>query len=715
MRVSSKNIFMKAVSAAISLQMVCAVTPQLSTAVFAEADYYLYEDFSKGFGKWTNADNAKVMTDEETEYMRYSSDASSSVATRSLDNAISKGADIYIAEFDVRFEDGNSGVVELYGGTKLGPTIIFDGSKIKTKTGNPSTYVTMYDNAQAGKWYNVKFIADGTNSMYGYTTNTETDGSVQKTSKDVKRNLSSTQLTKINVTNKVNSETTVRSGAVDVRNLKVYKALPDKVEIDGDAAEISVPQTEAASSAKFTVGGAYLGDIDMTDYDLLGQGVLSFKLYDKNNKNEVSPDGISVNDRTGTLSVTSAASGSEGVYTVRLTNYDDSAYASMQIEVVSMGEAASIALTTAPTRIGVPNAGTAKTNYGATVKDEYGSEMGGVALKWSIVDENGNDISDEKLTIDDSGVVTAYAGAQTGSVRIKAESTANPEIYALSDKIEVYQMTAKTIEIIGDNYFAVPNSGSETKTYTTQIFDQYGVEMPAEEEKIWTVDNGSVSVVNGVLTVNAGTSDSKVTITVTSGGVSTQKIVTVYNPVLSTIAVEGDRSIEIPARGTKNFTYTAKSYDQYDFEIDCNGYIWGMTTDDNTALSMSGATVTVGANAKEQKISVSASSGNVSGTLRVVVTENPFTYKPVDGGFEIDNGKKNYTRPIYAPHINDDGNSSNRFIYYLGDRPKLVLSNASTSNFRRYYNMFLGIEGGKWLDEMSAITLATHTDMRSML
>lgn len=135
-----------------------------------------------------------------------------------------------MVDFDIRFEDDNSGVVELYSSQYLGPTVIFDGTNIKTKTGNPSTYVTMYKNAQAGKWYHVKLIAKGKSSMDGYTADIE-DGVYQKTSKDIKRNLRNGVLNKIAVTNKVNSEDTVRSGAVDVRNIEVTKPLADAVEI----------------------------------------------------------------------------------------------------------------------------------------------------------------------------------------------------------------------------------------------------------------------------------------------------------------------------------------------------------------------------------------------------------------------------------------------------------------------------------------------------
>ena len=83
-----------------------------------------------------------------------------------------------------------------------------------------------------------------------------------------------------------------------------------------------------------------------------------------------------------------------------------------------------------------------------------------------------------------------------------------------------------------------------------------------------------------------------------------------------------------------------------------------------------------------------------------------YTYYPVPGGFETVNGEADYVRPLYSPHLHDKLEGI-RYIYYLGDRPKLVLSNASAGNtnesLMRHGHLFLGIQGGKWLHEMDRI------------
>ena len=185
------KVFKRILSAILSIQMICAFTPAIVLNANAEElQMYLNEDFTSENNKWTGkTENMEILTDEEIPYMRYTAADTEQKITRKVDNTISGGS-VYVAEFDVRFSDANSGVVELYGGSKLGPTVIFDGEKIKTKYGNPSNYDTMYQGAEANKWYNVKFLANGTTSMVGYTKAAGTDEEAQATkSEKVIRNL----------------------------------------------------------------------------------------------------------------------------------------------------------------------------------------------------------------------------------------------------------------------------------------------------------------------------------------------------------------------------------------------------------------------------------------------------------------------------------------------------------------------------------------------
>lgn len=702
----------KALSAILSLQMICTALPSVSlNAQAAELQMYLNEDFTSEQSKWTGkTDNMEIISDEEVPYMRYAAADTEQKITRKVDNTI-PGGSVYVAELDVRFADDNSGVVELYGGSQLGPTVIFDGEKIKTKYGNPASYDTMYQGAQANTWYNIKFLANGTTSMVGYTKAADSDEEAQVTQSDkIIRNLKNTIFSQFNVTNKVNSESSIRSGAVDVRNMKVYKPAPTDVTIGviDDIERVSIPAEGTSKTINYIVNSASFNDIDLSAYEPLSKELVKFELYNSDNTEclqDSLPSGMMLNPATGILTVSSDAEAGE--YNVRLCSYDDTAYDSKKITIAQAGSATSIELIDSPDRLPIPNNGTVSTVFSAQCYDKEGSEAYEIPLKWSLLNADETAFNDSGISIDEkTGVITSSSQAVTSSFKVKAALENNPDIYVISEEIETYKMTASKIEIIGADMLQTASQVSET--YTVKIFDQYGVEMPQEELSGWNAENlkDGISFENGVLTALAN-SDSDIIIKASSGDITASKIVRVYKPELSEIDVAGDMSIEIPKNGTKNFTYTAKAYDQKGVEIKDVDFSWSIETYDSNGITFDSeqAVVTAESTAMEQTITVTASTADIKGSLKVVVTKNPFTYKPVDGGFEIDNGNKNYTRPIYAAHTNDKGETSFRYIYYLGDRPKLVLSNAGTgSSYFRFAHMFLGIKGGKWLDEMSNIT-----------
>ena len=135
------KVFKRILSAILSIQMICAFTPAIALNANAEElQMYLNENFTSENNKWTGkTGNMEILPDEEIPYMRYIAADTEQKVTRKVDTTL-PGGSVYVAEFDVRFADANSGVVELYGGSQLGPTVIFDGEKIKTKYGNPSSY-----------------------------------------------------------------------------------------------------------------------------------------------------------------------------------------------------------------------------------------------------------------------------------------------------------------------------------------------------------------------------------------------------------------------------------------------------------------------------------------------------------------------------------------------------------------------------------------------
>lgn len=701
----------KIISAILSVQMVLSVLPfGVSNANAAEL-MYLNDSCTEVSNKWTGAkDKLTVMNDEEISYLRYSATDSEQKTTRKVDTTLPDGG-VYIAELDARFADASSGIIELYGGSQLGPSIVFDGEKIKTKTGNPSTYETMYDGASANKWYNIKFFVNGKTSMTAYTKEASSSENAQATTSDkVIRNLKNSMFSQFNVTNKINSENDIRSGAVDVRNIRVYKPEPTDVEIGmtEEVSKVSIPAEGSKKIVNYTVQSVSYNSIDLKSADPLAKELVKFELYNADDTISLKdnmPEGITLGEASGALTISSQAS--EGEYTIRLVSYDGAAYDSKKITIAEAGTVTRLVLSDTVSRLPIPNNGIARTSFNVQCYDKDGSEAYNVPIKWSLLNADEGEIADSGLTIDESsGVVSVSPSAQTASVKVKAELSDNSSIYAVSDAIPTYKMTASNIKISGPDF--LQTSSNVSGTYTAKAYDQYGIEMPAEEITSLTAEDtvSGIRFTEGTLTAASGT-DADVTIKAISGEVTETKIVKVYSPILSEIILDGDMSAEIPKSGTKKFTYSARAYDQKAVLIENTPFTWEMKAYDDTDITFDAAqkALTVGAGAKEQTITLTASNGNVSGVMKVVVTKNPFTYKPVDGGFEIDNGNKNYTRPIYASHINDEGKTSFRYLYYLGDRPKLVLSNEGTgTSYFRYSHTFLGIKGGKWLDEMSNIT-----------
>ncbi len=695
----------KIISALLAVQMALTAVPQPAMTVNAEEYMYMHETF-ENMNAWTDTEgNASVVTDDDGSYLRFKLTGNDSEVYRDMPKGVSLADnDVYVVEFDVRFEDESSGEVLVYGrGKKLGPTLSFDGSKIKAQTGKVD-YVTMRSDAKAGEWYDVKLLANGLKTVYSYTTNLSGNATTEESPKSVARNMTVSPFGRISL--KGNSKT----GAVDIRDLKVYKPEPTEVNmsVDGDVENVSLPAPGTTRTVNYLVSSTAYNGIDLLQYQPLASGLVHFCLYDGENETNLTnnmPEGVMLGSTSGALTISDNAQ--PGEYTVRLCSYGEAVYDSRKITIAEAGDIKSISLLDNIDKLPVPNNGTVNTVFKAQGYDLAGGEVYDAELKWSLLDAEGNVLNDEGITIDEkTGVVSTTAKAAAEAIKVRVEVIGNPEINAVSEAISTYKMEAKKITISGADYLQTSADKEATSEYTATVLDQNGVEMPKEEISSWEIENANdaITIADGILKAQPGADDAVVKVKVSAGDAMASKEVIVYAPELTRIEIDGDRSIEIPKSGTKSFAYTAKAYDQNDFEIESAAFEWEMTADDNTSLTFDDSTVTATTGAKEQTVTILAISGEVSGEYKVVVTENPFTYKPVDGGFEIDNGNKNYTRPIYAPHINDQGKTSFRYLYYLGDKPKLVLSNAGTSSFKRFGHMFLGIKGMKWLDEMKNIT-----------
>ncbi|MBQ8301694.1 MAG: hypothetical protein IJX57_07010, partial [Clostridia bacterium] len=399
------RIFKRILALALSMQMVAAIMPQNMITANAEEYMYMHETFAD-MSAWTNNEgNASLVTADDGNYMQFKLTGSDGEVYRDMPKGVSLAdSDIYVVEFDVRFADASSGEVLVYGrGKKLGPTLSYDGSVIKAQTGKVD-YVTMRTDAKAGEWYNVKLLANGLKTVYSYTTNLSGEPTTEASKSSVARNMTVAPFGRISL--KGNSKT----GAVDIRDIKVFKPSPDELHIgvDGAVEKVSLPAEGTTRTINYLVDSTSYNGVDFAQYKPLANGLVHFCLYDSTDCVDLTdnmPEGITLNASTGVLTVSDTAQ--TGAYTVRLCNYDETAYDSKAISIVEAGAVQTLKLDGNVSEIPVPNNGTKTTAFNAQGYDETNSEVYNMQLKWSLLDSDGNNLEDAGITIDENtGVIS---------------------------------------------------------------------------------------------------------------------------------------------------------------------------------------------------------------------------------------------------------------------------------------------------------------------
>lgn len=643
--------------------------------------------------------NYEVVSEDDSTYLNITPTGATGAVKTTFPVAVD--CSTYVVEFDVKFASENSGNVQIYsnGFTHLGPTVMFDGTQIKTQTGG-SSYVTMFEGAEAGKWYNVKLVADGMDKMYAYTTDKKT-GITQRSTDKLERNLSRAYARCIVI------NALLAGSPISVDNMKAYKPDPDTIEIQSTNDRISIPIERYKNSAVFSLSKVMHKGTDITEYNPLTAGLVMFKLYDaETDLTDNMPQGITLDGKTGVLTVESTAQANKS-YTVRALSYNGAGAAEYTIETVPTGEVAVIEFEQLPKNLSIPTEGEESHNISVIAKDEYNGVMPEPNLVWTLLDSGDEVITDDKISIA-NGVITIKSGYTGNGVKVKVASMSNDEVYKVSELIPVYQMNATRIEILGADNISLRNN---TAQYTALIYDQNGKVM-TNSKATFSLEaeyNGVEITNNGKLTIAESTLAGIVKIIASYGNISAVKEIVLYNPEIAEIIINGDKGIVIPQDGAVETKYTASAKDQYNNDIEAGTLQWTVDVYDAEGISINENVLTVRATAKEQSITIKAASTNCEGGYKVVISDQKYTYIPIDGGYQITNGNTNYVRPLYAPHMNDKLNGR-RYIYYLGDRPKAVLSigasSSSSAHLVKFGHMFLGINNGdesKWLEDMDNI------------
>lgn len=684
-----------------------SLSPYISESSESIQTYYMDEPFDSELNGWENSGSAVqnvVIISEDDSYLELKAASGTVDLKKRFPTAID--CPLYAVEFDVKFSSKGCGDIKLYTGNvlHLGPTISFDGTTIKAQIGS-SKYVTMYSNAKADTWYRIKMVADSTNKMFSYTTDLDNGGGTQQSSDSILRNLNRDLAGSIVIT------AASEQDPISVNNLKVYKPDPETIVMsaENDTTQVSVPSDGQTNTVVYSVDSVLHRGTDITDYDPVGAGIISFKLYDSdgNDLSENMPVGISLDPMSGVLTLTSDAE-AEKKYKVCAVSYGGGGKAESDIEIMPQGRVESISFAESnPERIPVPVSGTMSRQFKVTAVDQYGSIIAEPDIVWSITDDSGSEMEYSGISIDQtSGIITAESTAEPGSIRIKATSADDPEISIISEPVEVYTMQADKIEIVGRSIIGIQNTKTVEESYTANIYDSYGEVMPGINAEFSAVDySGSAAVSpDGTVTVPAGTEPGILKIKAEYGGISAEHEIEMYVPSVSKIEIDGAQSIIIPESGSVKEKYTAALYDQKGERIENEESHWSIEPQIAGGVSMSGQEITVLPECAEQTIALKAQAGDITETFYVVTSDKTYTYAPVKGGFEITNGVSEYSRPLYSSHVNDSSGGT-RYIFYVGDKPNTLLSSAtSSSGTAKYAHMFFGIRGGKWLGSMENIT-----------
>ena len=138
--------------------------------------------------------------------------------------------------------------------------------------------------------------------------------------------------------------------------------------------------------------------------------------------------------------------------------------------------------------------------FTAKVLDQYGHEMTGQTIEWSITGTNTTGISVN------NGTVTVTEGASEGNYTLTA--TCDEAFDNVTIKVEKAESVATSIKIFkGENEVTadtiyIPETGRNTVTYTAVVYDQYGEVMSVADAQITKTHKNTTATGFGSSTVN---------------------------------------------------------------------------------------------------------------------------------------------------------------------------------------------------------------------
>lgn len=303
-------------------------------------------------------------------------------------------------------------------------------------------------------------------------------------------------------------------------------------------------------------------------------------------------------------------------------------------------------------------------NLTATVNDQYGAPMNGQTVTWAIdgtaptgVSLSGNTLSITNETQAGSVKVTATCGSLTDDATVTISKAASVPTTVTIKKGEA-EVTADSITI--------PQTGSNTASYSAVVTDQYGATMPNHVAS-WTLTPAgkglSVNANNGDVTAEANAEPGTYTLTATCGSASATMTITAAqiqftvgdgaitvaeNPTYGAtwgqiVSVENSKITATVGGETVTGTYSVKDADQrpdagaqtYTIVFNGSGYTNVTVTTGQVKIARKTVTVTgITAADKEYNGSTSATLSGSAATFNGLLDGDALTVAAVTGAFE---------------------------------------------------------------------------------
>lgn len=183
---------------------------------------------------------------------------------------------------------------------------------------------------------------------------------------------------------------------------------------------------------------------------------------------------------------------------------------------------------------------------------------------------------------------------------------------------------ATSVTVAGDSSVVIPlGDTATTKTYTASVLSQYGDVMDGQSitYSVTSATGVSINSGTGVLSVGKTASAGDITVTATSGGKSGTITVSLVAQVVTSVAISGDDSIEIPSGDTATEkTYTATVKNQFDETMEGQSVTWSIPETTGVSIGSSTGVLEVAKTASAGKVTITATCSEKTATKEVTLT-----------------------------------------------------------------------------------------------